>query len=74
MAVPKMAAGGYTLCGHPAHSQAACGRCDACRDGRDQIGKILSAAQTAVAAYENDPRMLKDAMKKLQLVLDWKTR
>jgi NADH:ubiquinone oxidoreductase subunit F (NADH-binding) len=58
-----------TTCGHPAHSQAACGRCDACRDGRRQIEHVLSAAQYVVGCYDNDPRMLKDAMRKLQLAL-----
>lgn len=62
----------YTICGHPAHSQAACGRCDGCRNGRKQIGKVLNAAQYAVAAFENDPKSLKEAMTKLQLALDWK--
>ncbi len=62
-----------TTCGHPIHSQRSCGRCDACREGRTHVGHVLSAAQMVVAAYENDPRMLKDAMWKLQQALDWKT-
>lgn len=62
-----------TTCAYPVHSQQACGRCDGCRAGRTRIGHVLSAAQMAVAAYENDQRMLKDAMQKLQRALDWKT-
>lgn len=61
-----------TMCGHPFWSPEACGRCDGCRDGRDNARRVISAAQMVVAAYDNDPTMIKRAMWDLRAALDWK--
>jgi hypothetical protein len=62
----------YTICGHPAWSDAACQRCDACRECRAQLHRTLSAAQTVVACWENDRAMLDEAIPKLRDALDFK--
>lgn len=60
----------YTTCGHPIWNQTACGRCDSCRDGREWVRRSLAAAQSAGAAFENDPNTLKLRMRDLQRALD----
>jgi NADH:ubiquinone oxidoreductase subunit F (NADH-binding) len=62
----------YTICGHPAWSDAACQTCDGCRDGRRNLHAVLSAAQNAVAYWYNDKSMLEPAMDELRAVLDWR--
>lgn len=68
-----MSSNPITMCGHPLHSQRACGTCHGCRADRARIGHVLSAAQMVVAANENDRSMLPAALEKLQRALDYRT-
>lgn len=60
----------YSICGHPAWSDAACHECDGCRDGRRRWQGVESAAQNAVAFWDNDRSMIEAAMDELRAALD----
>ena len=62
----------YTICGHPAWSDAACQKCDGCRDGRAMLRRVLSAATDVVAFWENDRSALDGELKNLRAALDGK--
>ena len=60
----------YTMCGHPTWSDAACQKCDGCRDGRLRLRGIESASQNVVAKWENEASMLEPALEELRDSLD----
>ncbi len=60
----------YAICGHPTWSDDACQKCDGCRDGRIRLRGIESAAQNAVAKWENEASMLEPALEELRASLD----
>lgn len=68
-----MSAASYTICGHPAWSDAACQQCDGCRDGRAHLRGVLASAQNAVAIWENDRSMIETVMDELRDALDYKS-
>ena len=62
----------YETCGHPTWNDAACQKCDGCRDGRAHLRGVLRSAQNAVAIWDNDPSMIEPALDELRSALDYK--
>lgn len=62
----------YTMCGYPAWSDAACQKCDSCREQRANLRRVLSASQEVVGAYDFEKAALHEAVERLRNALEWK--